>query len=312
MARYLLTGGAGFIGAAIAERLVDRGDAVVIVDNLSTGTRDNVPDRARLMMADVGDERFWTAFDNEGIDAILHLGAQSSGEISHADPLADFDTNARGTFLVLRWAERYGIKRFLFASSMAVYGSADAPIAEDRQLAPSSFYGASKAAAEAAVSFFGRQGGATTIFRMFNVYGPGQNIANLRQGMASIYLAYLLAGEPIVVKGSLDRYRDLIFIDDVVDAWVQAIDRPAARGATYNLGTGRRTTVRDLLDALLRAAGQTPGTYPIVVEAPTAGDLFGSVADIERITRDLGWQPRIALDEGLRRMVAWASLLAGR
>lgn len=304
--RYLVTGGAGFIGAAIASRLLDRGDAVVVVDNLSTGARVNVPARAEFVHGDVGDARAWGRFDGSGIDAVLHLAAQSSGEISHADPLADFDTNARGTFLMLRWAERHRIDRVLYASSMAVYGAVDGPVSEDAPLAPVSFYGGSKVAAESAVGLFARHGGRTTILRMFNVYGPGQNLANLRQGMASIYLAYALRGEPVVVKGAMTRYRDLVYIDDVVRAWLVALDHSAAVGAIYNVGTGRRSTVRAIVDAVIRAVGRDPGTYPIAMEAGTPGDIDGSVADASRIARDLGWSADVGLDEGLRRMAAWA------
>lgn len=315
MGRYLVTGGAGFIGASMARRLVQRGDPVVVVDNLSTGLRENVPAGARLVVADIRDERCWTALDAEagdGIDAILHFAAQSSGEISHVDPVADFDTNARGTLLLLQWAERHRIRRVLYASSMAVYGSSSNPLTEDHPLAPVSFYGASKVAAEVLISLFGRRGGAPTIFRMFSVYGPGQNLANLQQGMASIYLAYLLRREPVLVKGSLDRYRDLIYIDDVIDAWLQAIGNAAALNATYNLGTGARTTVRELIDLLVRAAGEQSGTYPVTVADGTPGDVHGTVADITRIRRDLGWSPRVALDEGLGRMATWALSTAAR
>jgi UDP-glucose 4-epimerase len=307
VSRYLVTGGAGFIGGAIARRLIERGHRVTVVDDLSTGARENVPAGADFVLADLRSDAAVGALEGRGVDAILHLGAQSSGEISHADPIADFDTNARGTFLLLRWAERQGIGRFLFASSMAVYGSTEGPVAEPCPPQPVSFYGASKVAAEAAVSMFGRQGGAPTIFRMFNVYGPGQNLDNLRQGMASIYLAQLLGGGPIVVKGSLDRYRDLVYIDDVVDAWLRAIEAPSSIGATYNVGTGHKTTVRALVDGLLCAAGHAPGTVPVTVASETPGDVHGSVADISHISRDLGWMPRVPLDEGLRRMVAWAT-----
>ena len=309
MPRYLVTGGGGFIGAAVARRLVERGDEVVILDNFATGDRGNVPADARLVVADIRDERCWTTLHDQGatgVEAVLHFAAQPSGEISHDDPLADFDTNARGTFLMLQWAARHGVRRILHASTMGVYGSADVALAEDRPLAPASYYGASKAAAESAVSFFDHSGGATTIFRMFNVFGPGQNLVNLRQGMASIYLAYVLRGEPVLVKGSLDRFRDLIYIDDVVDAWLRALDRPAAVGSTYNLGTGIRTTVRELVDAVIRAAGEVPGRYPVMVARGTAGDAHGTVANITRVTNDLGWTPRVPLDEGLHRMVRWA------
>jgi UDP-glucose 4-epimerase len=305
--QYLVTGGAGFIGAAIGRRLLQRGDRVVVVDDLSTGARANVPAGAEFVLADLRSDAAIAALDGRGIDAILHLAAQSSGEISHADPIADFDTNARGTFLLLRWAERVGIKRFLFASSMAVYGSTQGPVAEDQPAAPVSFYGASKAAAETIVSLFGRHGGAPTIFRLFNVYGPGQNLDNLRQGMASIYLEQMLRGGPIVVKGSLDRYRDLVYIDDVVDAWLLALESPSSVGETYNVGTGQKTTVRSLVDGLLRSAGHAPGAIPVTIATGTPGDVHGSVANVTHIVRDLGWTPRLGLDEGLHQMVAWAT-----
>lgn len=306
MPHYLVTGGAGFIGASIARRLLSRGDRVTIVDNLSTGSRDNVPDGAAFVLADLALPDALASMPSPSFDAILHLGAQSSGEVSHVDPIADFDTNARGTLLLLRWAERHAIRRFLFASSMAIYGETPAPAREDQLPAPASFYGVSKATAEAAVSMFGRRGGETTIFRMFNVYGPGQNLANLRQGMVSIYLAYLLKGEPIQVKGSLDRYRDLVFIDDVVHAWIAALDDGQSIGGTYNVGTGSKVTVQALVDALVRAFGHQTGSYPVTEMPPTAGDLRGAVADVTRIAADLGWRARIGLEEGIARMVEWA------
>ena len=196
--------------------------------------------------------------DPKGVKAVFHLGAQSSGEISHEDPVHDFDVNARGTLLLLRWCECYGIRRFLYASSMAIYGPSEGPLSEESTPRPHSFYGASKIAAEGYVNLFGRNGGRPTIFRMFNVYGPGQNIGNLKQGMASIYLAYLLRGESVLVKGSFDRYRDFIYVDDVAEAWLSALDSSASVGGTYNLGSGRKTTVRELLDGLIRAFGQDP------------------------------------------------------
>lgn len=307
MSRYLVTGAAGFIGAAIARRLVDRGDAVTVVDNLSSGDRANVPPGARFVEGDVADARLWASLDGAGVDAILHLAAQPSAEISHADPLADFDSNARGTFLMLRWAERHGIARVLFASSMAVYGGVEGPVSEDAPLVPASFYGGSKLAAETAIALFGRRGGSTTVLRLFNVYGPGQNLANLRQGMASIYLAYALRAEPIVVKGALDRYRDLVYIDDVVEAWLAALARPQAVGGIYNVGTGQATTVQATVDAVIRAVGGDPRSYPIDQRAGTPGDVHGSVADVSRIARELEWRARVPLDEGIRRMAAWAA-----
>jgi UDP-glucose 4-epimerase len=164
--------------------------------------------------------------------------------VSHDDPIADMDLNVGVTLRLLQWAERIGVGRFLNASSMAVYGPSAAQIPETTPFAPSSFYGASKASAETYVSLCGRRGLATTSFRLFNVYGPGQNLTNLRQGMASIYLAYLLRGEPIHVKGSLDRYRDMVHVSDVVEAWLAALSDARAIGKVYNVGTGKTPRIR--------------------------------------------------------------------
>lgn len=306
MNRFLITGGAGLIGSAIARKLVERGDSVLVVDDLSTGNHHNIPPKAELVENDLTDPKIFEKFNAHEIDAVLHLGAQSSGEISHEDPIHDFDVNARATLRLLQWCQKKEIDRFLFASSMAVYGPSEGPLREDNSYQPHSFYGVSKMAAEGYVNLFGRQGGMPTIFRMFNVYGQGQNLNNLKQGMASIYLAYILRGEPILVKGSFERYRDFIFVEDVADAWLAALSTPSSIGCTYNLGSGVKTTVRELLDGLIESFGLDPARYPIEQEGGTAGDIMGSFADISAARRDLLWEPKIKLREGLRRMVAWA------
>ena len=189
MGRYVVTGGAGFIGGRIAERLVARGDEVVVLDDLSTSSERTAPEGTTLVVADLSDERTYAEGLKGPFDAVFHLGAQSSGEISHLSPARDFDVNARGTLLLLRWAEASRVSRFLHASSMAVYGPVEGPVLETAPTQPGSYYGVSKVAGEAAVRFFAARGLQTTTFRMFNVYGPGQNLGNLRQGMVSIYLA---------------------------------------------------------------------------------------------------------------------------
>ena len=307
MPRYLVTGGAGFIGGRIAERLCRRGDEVVVLDDLSTAADAVVPDGATLIEADLASESTYRHLPGgASFDAVLHLGAQSSGEVSHTDPVRDFDVNARGTLLLLQWCRQTGVQRFLHASSMAVYGPVEGRVAETALPNPWSHYGVSKAAAETAVRFFDRGGLRTTVFRMFNVYGPGQNLANLRQGMVSIYLSYLLRGEPVLVKGPLDRYRDFVHVDDVADAWLSALADPHAEGRLYNLGTGRQTTVAQLLDALGIAFGHPPGACPLLVGEGTPGDLHGNVADISRIRQELGWSPSVGLHAGINDMVRWA------
>lgn len=210
--KYMITGGAGFIGSALSKRLVERGDEVTILDNLSTGSTDNVPDGVELIRGDLRDTLTFDGIGPRKFDAVFHLGSQASGELSYEQPLTDFEINARGTLLLLNWCQKNDIERVFFTSSRVVYDDSNKPLTELSPTKPQSFYGAAKLAGEAYTSLFYRMGGKPTIFRLFNVYGPRQNLENLKQGMASIYLVYLFKGEPILVKGSLARYRDFEYV----------------------------------------------------------------------------------------------------
>ncbi|MFQ5872481.1 MAG: NAD-dependent epimerase/dehydratase family protein [Dehalococcoidia bacterium] len=307
MKRILVTGGAGFIGSHLARRLVERGDQVTIVDNLSTGSRDNLPPGTSLLYLDLSSPAFVAALPRKPFDAVCHLAAQSSGEVSHEDPLYDIRVNTISTLLLTRWCRAQGVGRLLYGSSMAVYGEPEhLPIREEHPCHPLSYYGVSKVTSEHYLWLAQQDGLSTTALRMFSVYGPGQNLGNLKQGMVSIYLAYLLRGEPIVVKGSMERFRDFIYIDDVVDGWLTALERPEADEGVFNLASGAPTTVQQLLDQLIQAFGEDPSSYPVHQESPTPGDQFGIYADISRISTDLAWIPRIGLAEGLEHMIKWA------
>jgi UDP-glucose 4-epimerase len=266
-----------------------------------------VPPGAAFIEGDISDEAALGSIPPGRIDAVLHLAAQSSGEISDERPDLDLRVNTLGTLLLLSFCRKRGIPRFLYASSMAVYGDPPRnPVSEEGPCHPLSFYGISKRASELYIDHFGREGLATTCFRMFSVYGPGQDLSNLKQGMVSIFLAHLLEGKPVHVKGSGDRFRDFIYIDDVVEAWTRALDCPATYGKIYNLATGKRTLVRDLVRAEIVAFGEDPDRYPVNYSGSTPADQFGLYADISNLKRDLGWKPVISLDQGIRRMVSWA------
>jgi len=303
----LLTGGAGFIGSHLAKRLLSCGHEVTIVDNLSTGDMGNLPPNATFVKADISQKGVFNKIPKKKYDAVLHLAAQSSGEISNEKPELDLKVNALSTLLLLNWCIKSHVPRFVYASSMAVYGdAAKSPVSEDDICQPLSFYGISKLSSEQYVQHFSKEGLATTCFRMFSVYGPGQNMANMKQGMASIFLAYLLKGEQIWVKGSGDRFRDFIFIDDVVDAWCISLDNPCTHGKIYNLATGRKTLVHELVEKEISICGFDPVSYPVKYEGFTPADQFGLYADISHLKKDIGWEPRINLDEGLKRMFSWA------
>jgi UDP-glucose 4-epimerase len=304
--RILVTGGAGFIGSCLVRRLLGAGHRVVIVDNFSTGLRRNLPAGVELVEGDIGSEATIAAVPAGPFDAVCHLAAQTSGAVSMEQPGYDLRTNALSTVLLTRWCQQQGVGRFIYASSMAVYGDPPRlPATEETPLIPRSFYGISKLTSEHVLRVATSTSFRPTALRMFNVYGPGQNLANLRQGMASIYLAYLLQGQEVPVTGSMERFRDFVYIDDVVEAWMNVLERPETPSPVYNIGSGQATTVRDLL-RLLVAACDLPADYPIRQITASPGDQFGLFADARRAALELGWIPRTPISEGLRRMVAWA------
>lgn len=302
----LITGGAGFIGSHLAKRCLDSGFEVTIIDDLSSGSRKNIPPKAHFIDADISDLRWQDQLLGSPVTIVLHLAAQSSGEVSDQHPELDLKVNSYGTLLLLMWCQKNNIRHFIYASSMAVYGNADQnPVSEDTVLNPLSFYGISKETSERYIRRFFNKGLNTTVFRMFSVYGPGQNMENMKQGMVSIFLAYLLNNEPVHVKGSKERFRDFIFIDDVTDAWMLALNNPVVYGKTYNLGTGKKTLVETLVREEILAFGHNPDEYPVRYEGVTPADQFGLYSDIGKITSDLNWHPRFSLRQGLETMVKW-------
>lgn len=301
--RVLITGGAGFIGSHLARRLLESGREVLVLDDLSNGCRANVPAGAVLVEGDIAELATWERLSGEHFDAVCHLAAQSSGTLSFAEPLRDMRSHLPGTFLLLQDCLRRGVKRVLYASSTTTYGEPERlPVDEAHPQRPLTYYALGKVCSERCLEFHAlHQGLEHTILRMPNVYGPGQNLENRFQGMVSIYLAEMLAGRPILVKGGSERFRDFIHVDDVVAAWALALDNTAAIGKTYNLGSGVASTVGEVL-AALKAAWGNPD-YPVVFEEGTAGDQHGMRLDISRIREELGFRPTLGLAEGIARMV---------
>jgi UDP-glucose 4-epimerase len=299
----IVTGGAGFIGSHLAARLLDAGHEVTVLDNLSTGRLANIPAGADFIEMDLGREEEYGLLDGLAGDAVFHLAGQSSGEASFYDPLGDLRSHVLSTFWLLKWCLKKQLKRFIYASSMSIYGEPQyLPVDEVHPQGPKTFYGAGKMAAEAYIKLYQTLGIETTIFRLFSVYGPGQNLENKMQGMISIYLSFLLEGRPILVKGSKERFRDFVYVDDVVEAWLAAWDNPRSYGKVYNVASGQKTRVADLIEALKQALG-CPG-HPVEYQAGTPGDQFGIVGQNAAITWDLQWQPRVGLAEGLKRQAS--------
>jgi UDP-glucose 4-epimerase len=300
----IITGGAGFIGSHIASRLLTIGHEVTILDDLSTGRLENLPDGATFIKIDLSQQDAYGKLGELSGDAVFHLAGQSSGEASFYNPWHDFASHVISTFLLLQWCKRKEIGRLLYASSMSIYGDpVYLPVDEQHPQQPKTFYGAGKIAAESYIKLYQNLGINTTIFRLFSVYGPGQDPGNKMQGMASIFLSYLLSDQPVVVKGSKDRYRDFVYVEDVVQAWLSAWDASQSYGKTYNVASGKKTTVEHLIEVLKGSVGRQD--YPIEYREGTPGDQFGVVGDVSLITRDLNWQPKIDLKTGLDKMVSY-------
>jgi UDP-glucose 4-epimerase len=303
MALYLVTGTAGFIGAAVAAALLREGHEVVGADDLSTGFRENVPAGTQFFYGDCGAPDLYDGIlPARPYDAVFHIAGQSSGEISFDDPVHDLRANAASTLRLLRFALDNGCTRFIYAGSMSVYGvRPDAPVREDDPCRPQSFYGVSKLAGEQYLRLYEQYGMRCTALRLFNVYGPGQNMTNMRQGMVSIFMSMMLQDGRIHVKGRPDRYRDFVYIDDVVRAFTACLDRRESEGRILNIGGSGRMTVGGLTDKL---AALSPTPVSVAYAGGTPGDLHGIYADISLARECLGYAPQVGPDEGLARMYA--------
>lgn len=287
--RALVTGGAGFIGSHLVDALHARGDTVVVVDDLSTGRREQIPDGVTLHVLDVAEIPLVMA--EERPDVVFHLAGQVDVRHSVSDPARDARVNVAGTATVLEAARRADVRRVLLASTAGVYGdAAPLPTPESAPLEPFSPYCASKAAAESYLALYLRLHGLSTLaLRFGNVYGPRQN-PHAEAGVIAIFAGAAAAGRAVTVYGDGSQTRDYVYVGDVADAFLAAADS-SATGAV-NVGTGRETSVRDLVAALELEARLAPAR---------AGEVERSCLDVRRAAELLDWRAAVPLDEGLRR-----------
>ena len=310
MRRALVTGGAGFIGSHLADRLLADRFAVTVLDNFATGSRRHVPTGATLVEGDVRDRVFVDdVFASDRFDAVFHVAGQASIRLSFSDPEADLATNVLGTVNVVRACMGTGVRRLVHASSMTVYGEPEQiPTPEHVACVPVSYYGVTKYAAERFVHVTGARSDVdldVTSLRMFNVFGPRQSIENPYQGVLAIFIGNVMRGEPITVHGDGEQTRDFVFVDDVVDAWMRVLDAPEAVGAVFNVGSGRQTSVNELADSVLDAFGESRASWDVRFEGTQLGDQRRAAADTSAIER-LGWRSSSTLLDGVSRSVSWA------
>lgn len=292
--RAVVTGGAGFIGSNLADALLERGDEVVVVDDLSSGRRDFVDPRVTFVEGDIRH-----GIDASGADVVFHLAAQADVQTSVRRPDHDAAVNVVGTVQVLESARAAGAQVVFASTGGAIYGECDGPAPEDGPLAPVSPYGIAKLCAEQYLQGWNRiHGSRHVVLRFGNVFGPRQD-SSLEGGVVSIFLERFARGDDTIIFGDGLQTRDFVYVGDVVDALIAAAGHD---GGIFNVGTGTETTVLELHRTCAAVAGLDAEPR---FEPARLGDARRSVLDVSRAAAELGWRARTPLEDGLRRTWDW-------
>ena len=309
--KYLVTGGAGFIGSHIAQTLLEQGKTVRVLDNFSTGKRENIEvltrqfgrDQLEILEGDVRDAARVKAAVS-GIEVIFHEAAFVSVPQSMDEPQECFDVNLTGTSLLFDAARRAGVRRAVVASSAAVYGESEAlPLVEETPLQPKSPYAVSKRVNEMYAELFTNSFNFEVVaLRYFNVYGPRQRPDSMYAAAVPIFARRLLDGKPITMFGDGGQTRDLINIRDIVRANLVASEHPNAAGQVFNICTGIETQLLDLLDVFYELIPNSPQAE---FAAPRAGDIYRSVGSPQKAKDVMGFETQVSLVDGLKETVEW-------
>lgn len=298
--KILVTGGAGFIGSHLVRQLMEAGDDVISLDNLSTGLRENLPEDARLEVMDTHDARVEDLFREEHFDAVVHLAAQTLVSDSMTDPQNDMYQNIAGTVHILECCRKYGVQRVIFSSSAATYGDVDEkalPVQETLPQIPLSFYGLTKMTVEKYLALYHLAFGIHyVVLRFANVYGERQGDGG-EGGVISIFAKRLAQGKGITIFGNGKQTRDFVYAGDIARGIRLALTTENA-DTCYNLSTQTEISLNDLVDILSRITGKeiTPDYGPV-----REGDIYRSALSNEKAVKNLHWTPEVSLEEGLKR-----------
>jgi UDP-glucose 4-epimerase len=310
--RVLVTGGAGFIGSNMTDELIARGFDVTIIDNESTGEKVNINPAAKYIKGDVRENKDLEKVFADKIDAIFHIAGCASTIKSFDDPAADLSTNVMGTINVINHAIKHRVPRILYASSMTSYGIPDGiPVKETMGTRPIAYYGITKYAGERYVLATGLRTDLpvklnATAFRMFNVYGRRQSLTNPYQGVVSIFIGNVIRGEKVTIFGDGKQSRDYVHIKDVANAWISAIDNKKSFGEVFNIGSGIRVSVNELVKMVIKSFGKDPKKYKIIYKNARPGDQRHMQADISKAKRILKWAPKTDFETGMKDTMDWA------
>ena len=300
--KTLVTGGAGFIGSHVVDRLLELGHQVVVVDDMRSGRLSNLSPEVTLYQTDIADPALEAVFREERPEVVCHYAAQISVPSSMKDPMGDAESNVRGSLNLFQNCVRYGVRKVVYTSSGgAIYGEPSyLPCDETHPVQPLSHYGVSKYAVENYLYVYRLSYGLDyTVLRPSNVYGPRQDPFG-EAGVIAIFTQAMLKGRPLVIYGSGEDERDYLYVQDVAEASIMALERGS--GEAFNIGTGRGTSVNQIY-SLLKEAAAYPGEAAYGPARP--GDVSKIYLDAAKARQGLGWEPRFSLEEGLRDTVAW-------
>tara|TARA_E500000178_G_C17018825_1_gene754356 strand:+ start:1507 stop:2439 length:933 start_codon:yes stop_codon:yes gene_type:complete len=302
MKTILITGCAGFIGSALTNFLLDQNYKLIGLDDLSTGSKKNLPKNRnfKFFKGNCNNLKILKKIKKYKISIIIHLAGQSSGEKSFFNPLNDFERNLLSTVNLLNFYLENKSKHFIYASSMSVYGNVNKQVKENNKCNPISFYGLAKFSSEKYIEMFAKKKVNYTILRLFNVYGAGQNLNNLQQGMVRIYLTQILKKKKLNIKGSLLRYRDFIYISDVINVIKKIINNKKCYNKIFNVGYGKKYKISKLIQTIQK---KIPFKFNIKQTFGTPLDQFGIYSNNSKLKKVLRYNPSIDLSEGLDKFI---------
>ncbi len=303
--KILITGGAGFIGSHLTDKLIEQGHKVVVIDNLSTGKEENLNKQARFYNFDIRDEKISNVFKQERPEVVFHYAAQVSVKRSIENPVRDADINITGTLNILENCKKFGVKKIIFASTGgAIYGETDTIPTSEKQVAnPRSPYGFCKLAVENYLyCYFQNFNLPFVALRFSNVYGPKQN-PNAEAGVIAIFFDRVFLGKDLIINGDGQQTRDYVFIKDAIKANLLALEKD--KTGIFNIGTAQETSVNDIFQKINHITDK--GLKSIYCSAQP-GEERRSCLDFSKAQKELGWNPEYKLEQGLKETYQWYQL----
>lgn len=299
--KTLITGGAGFIGSHLVDKLIQKGNKVIVIDNLSTGKKENLNPKVKFYKIDICSPKISQIFKIEQPEIVFHFAAQISVKKSIEDPIEDAKINILGTLNVLENCKKYKVKKIIFASSIGVYGeSKNLPVKENHSLNPLTPYPIAKLTIEKYLNYYKNQGLDFVSLRYANIYGPRQNSEMGEGGVVAIFINKILKEEKPIIFGSGNQTRDFLYVDNAVEAAILAIK--AKPGSIYNVGSNKETSIKNLLKIISKILNKK---IEPIFQPFQQGEVIRSRVDYSKIKKELGWQPKYNLEKGLRKTIEW-------